>query len=506
MSCNNHTEKQAPKGSKKVRETGRLGIKRQFVDIDLSKGNGREAHDLQKDHQKTEKKNKKPLTPKQLAERRKLEKRARYADQREAGRLMWKYNTDGRPGGVTLCDWTRQAMADHVEVVRVTKPDAEPRSFLRGVTKCRLGWVCPICTAAKAETARTKLNALLSRGRRERWHMVMITLTVRHDTDMPLDWLWPRLSAASDDMRRTYAWKQINKLLVGSAKAVEATHGANGWHPHYHMILVFREDAVEDQAEAEAVAETLRAAWMDQLAAQGLTGNDRAFHVQGAAAAGSYLAKWGAAEEITLGHAKQGRKGQRSPWQLLRDSREGDVYAGKLWHDFCVVIKGTHQLRLTPSLSREAKAELEYLEEERAKAIEDGRLRIEPETEVSLASLGNTEWMDKGRHRRVQMLEGAALRTRREAERGVWAARHSPNSDDDAFCDDLIEDDHPDPVETSHNEPEKAILACKQAKAAKARRESMRFHEALDAIETHPDWWLIPDIGRDASPNDEKCG
>jgi hypothetical protein len=475
----NHVLKDTSGGGREAGGSAPLGSKRQFVDIADTKGRGREAPNRKNDKQKIKKQT---LTPKQVAERRKLERRAKYADQREAARLMWLFNKDGRPGGVTLCGWTKQAMADAVEVVRVTKPDHEPRSFLSGVTKCKGAWVCPICTAVKAEEARQKLNAVLSRGRRVGWRMVMITLTVRHDRDMPLDWLWPRLSAASDALRSSYAWKQINKLLVGSVKAVEATHGANGWHPHYHVVLVFREDAVADQAEAEALAESLREEWTTQLCAQGLTCNDRAFQVQGAASAGNYLAKWGAAEEITLGHAKQGRKGQRSPWQLLRDSREGDVKAGRLWHDFTVVIKGTHQIRITPGLNREAKAELERLADEKAKAIAEGRLKDEPETHVRLARFDDhAEWMDKGRHRRVRMLEGAAARTRREAERAVWEARHDQETDADLFKVELIEDfDDPEPA--PHDDPEPRIEAHRAANIRREAEQRRRLIEGLDEL------------------------
>ncbi|MFC0202624.1 protein rep [Paracoccus rhizosphaerae] len=368
--------------------------------------------------------------------------RERYADQREASRIMWRHSTDGKPKGVTLCGWTLHAQADDVEVMRETVPDAPARSFLCGLQKCGLGWVCPLCTLAKAEKARQNLNALLSRARREGWQTVMVTLTVRHDVDMSLPWLWERLSAASDELRRTYAWKQVNKQLIGSAKAVEATHGANGWHPHYHVILVFKAGLTEDEAIQKA--ETLRAEWVNQLTVQGLTGNDRAFQVQGAASAGSYITKWGAAEELSLGHVKQGREGQRSPWNLLRDSRNGDHEAGELWHTFVTTIKGTHQLRLTPGLRKHVKAELEYLAERKAEDIAEGLCAPEPEPKaVSLAKIEPEEWKATARHRRVLIREAAAARTLKEAEQRLREAREGSQTDADLLNPQLIEDDEP---------------------------------------------------------------
>jgi len=457
-----------------------LGSKRQFVDIASPKAKGRKAPERQ--DQKT--KQKKKLTPEQLAERRKLEMRERYADQRHASQLMWAHSTDGKPKGVTLCGWTLQTTADgpvdHVDVMRETLPDRPAKGFLTGLQKCKLGWVCPVCTIAKAEESRQKLNAILSRGRREGWQMVMVTLTTRHDEDMPFSWLWKRLSAASDELRRTYAWKQLNKGLVGSAKAVEATHGASGWHPHYHVVLVFKSGMTE--AEAIEQAEALRAEWLTQLGAQGLTGNDHAFQVQGAAAAGNYLAKWGAAEEMSLGHAKQGRAGQRTPWQLLRDSRGGDGQAGELWHEFVAGIKGTHQIRLTPGLRDLVKEELEYLADEKAKAIEAGKCPPEPEPkQVSMGQITPDEWMARGRHRRVMIMEGAALRTRREAERAVWAARQGWETDADVLNQSLIEGD--DPPDRPDDDPE-ALIAKHRAEKRRADRQRLReMNEAADEIE-----------------------
>ena len=55
-----------------------------------------------------------------------------------------------------------------------------------------------------------------------------------------------------------------------------------------------------------AVVERLRGAWLSALAAEGLDGNGAAFDVRGAAVAGDYVSKWGAADELVMGAAKTG--------------------------------------------------------------------------------------------------------------------------------------------------------------------------------------------------------
>ena len=62
--------------------------------------------------------------------------------------------------------------------------------------------------------------------------------------------------------------------------------------------------------------------------------------------AGRYMAKWGAAEEITLSRHKQGRgRTGRTPAQLLAAScDEGDKAAGHLWAEYAQVFHGRRQL------------------------------------------------------------------------------------------------------------------------------------------------------------------
>ena len=75
----------------------------------------------------------------------------------------------------------------------------------------------------------------------------------------------------------------------------------------------------------------LREPWLASLRAEGLDGSGAAFQVQGATAAGNYVGKWGAAEELALSGKKSGRAG-RSPFQLLADyADQNDARAGALF-------------------------------------------------------------------------------------------------------------------------------------------------------------------------------
>ena len=110
----------------------------------------------------------------------------------------------------------------------------------------------------------------------------------------------------------------------------------------------------DSQAEALELVEALREPWLAALKSEGLDGAGAAFQVQGATAAGQYLGKWGAAEELALSGRKSGRAG-RSPFQLLADySDAGDKRAGALFAEYAAAFKGRRQLVWSPGLKKRA--------------------------------------------------------------------------------------------------------------------------------------------------------
>ena len=139
--------------------------------------------------------------------------------------------------------------------------------------------------------------------------------------------------------------------LVGTVSVREATHGENGWHPHYHVLCIVEADSDGDACE---ILEPLRRVWVECLAKEGLGGTmARAFHLANGEAVAEYVGKhgsevdagaWGIAEEMTLGRLKRGRgeKGA-SPWQVLREAHAGDENARVLWREYATTMHGRRQ-------------------------------------------------------------------------------------------------------------------------------------------------------------------
>lgn len=381
-------------------------------------------------------------------------RRDAFADQRRAAEIYksMTHPDDRKAGrGVTFCGWT-QIATQETRLVRLEGP--EKKAFYRGLHVCGLRWVCPVCTAKRSEESRQELNAALAVGRERGLVPVMVTLTARHHRKTSLADFWSKLGQAERELKKTRPWKKLNKQALegGFAKAVEVTHSErNGWHPHFHLVMLARAD---DEAHAIEQVEELRAEWLHQLERVGLDGTskaatERAFHVRGAAEAGNYVSKWGAAEELALGSTKEakGLKG-RTPWQLLRDARTADdererQLAAALWWEFIQCFKGVHQLRQSPKF-RELVAEYEPEE-----AGED-----EPE-ETEIYNFGKrsddwNQWDYGGRSKRLRLVETAeAAATPTEANGAVAVLMVSDECDADLLVDtgpdgDVIDDDWPD--------------------------------------------------------------
>lgn len=255
------------------------------------------------------------------------------------------------PGrGVTMCGWTQIADTE-TELMRQPRPDGH-HAYLSGLQMCGLRHVCPICTAKAAQADRQDVNDGLAAARGMGLFPVMVTLTTRHRRGEAAADVLAGIIKAEQGLKQVKAWRRIKVALAGYARVQEWTHGEkNGHHPHFHTIMLLRAGS---EAEAVEMAETLHGPYMRQLAAAGRDGESRAawqhsFQAQGAAAAESYITKWGSAEELTGALAKAGDRENLTPWQLLRLSRTAPNEADRrryaaIWWEIIEATKGRAQL------------------------------------------------------------------------------------------------------------------------------------------------------------------
>jgi hypothetical protein len=135
---------------------------------------------------------------------------------------------------------------------------------------------------------------------------------------------------------------------IGTIRAWEVTHGSNGFHPHFHIILFVRIglDLIE-------LKERFYLAWANSCRLGKLSIPDRkGFDLQDGSYAQKYVTKgvWGLDYEITKGHLKKSKAG-RSPMDLLRSyAFDKDKQAGVLFVEYSKAFHGKRQLYWSPGL------------------------------------------------------------------------------------------------------------------------------------------------------------
>ena len=279
----------------------------------------------------------------------------------------------GQPGGrVRACGRVRHGS----EVAIVERGD---RRHFCGLVRCGSVWTCPCCSAQIRAERAGEVQKVVS------WHCdtagadgaQLLTLTVRHRYGDDLADLRHGLADAYRRFTRGVPWERFRERvgLVGYVRAVEVTHGGNGWHPHLHVVLLVRDgealarelDWLRERWQACVVRELGAAAEPDALHGVDLRARHRA----------DYLTKLGL--EATAPGAKGARGENRTPWEIAADlvenahgeeQREEDRH---LWRTWCEDMRGAKMLtwsrglRAAAGLDEDEKSDEDIVQGERGR-------------------------------------------------------------------------------------------------------------------------------------------
>lgn len=277
----------------------------------------------------------------------------RYSLQMEAKKLLPKQR-------VSKCLYCR---IDSGQGVKILLNESRNKANYGNLIRCASIWHCPVCAAIISEKRKLEVKQALDAHRSALGAVYLLTLTNSHNASNSLKSLKLGQSKAMSyffgDRKSKAYFEAMGK--VGHINAYEVTHGANGWHPHHH-ILLFLEHPV-DQGQLSQFREELARHWIDccRKAKLPLPSMQHGLDLQDGTYADAYVSKWGLEHEVTKGHIKQGNQGGHTPWDLLRLSRAGDCQSGKLFQEFAISFKGARQL----VWSRGLKALLLSTEEEK---------------------------------------------------------------------------------------------------------------------------------------------
>lgn len=219
-----------------------------------------------------------------------------------------------------------------------------------GLITCGSVWICPVCASKIAEHRRIDLKQALDTVPEVFRHgkVYHLTLTAPHHMGESLQSLLDKMAHARRLMLNRKPWKrfELEAGLRGSIRALEVTHGhANGWHVHFHVLLICDVPSGSeiglDEMKGEVFQQWRPACLTAKLEApSGKHGVDLA----SGESASDYIAKWGVDHELTKGHIKKGVDGNLSPFDFLDKVIEGDERYKVLFREFDKAFKGRKQL------------------------------------------------------------------------------------------------------------------------------------------------------------------
>lgn len=346
-------------------------------------------------------------------------RRTIWALSRTAAGLLYPAGTPKEElKGVATCRWAVQSKAAGVDVhLSDYQESGQRRASFGGLQTCGLLWLCPACAARISETRRRQLNAGLEWAKAQGYRVAMMTLTARHGDGDELAALLSAMKRAKKRLHQHRAWKRLKPDVVAVLTATEVTHGQNGWHPHFHVVVI-----VETE-EAEAALANLGDPWRGALRAEGLDGAAAAFDIQDASAAGRYVSKWGAGEELTMSGKKKAKGKGRTPLQLLEACKAGNKEAGELWLEYAAAFHRRTQLDGLKKL-----VDLAGLEDMTdAEAAQDEAQDGQDHDQEPVANIDSDTWRQKARKRRTDILDAAEA----EGAAGVWSVIHGPGARSD---------------------------------------------------------------------------
>jgi hypothetical protein len=227
--------------------------------------------------------------------------------------------------------------------------------------------LCPACAARLQGARAAEIEATAAAHLAAGHSIAMVTLTMRHHAWMPLAQCFDAVTgawrAATGGSPRAWTKARIEFGLAQTVRAIEVTHGVNGWHVHMHVLAFL--DAAPAAAPGTAVplAEGMFGRWTDHLVAEGFDPPTREHGLDvlvgqpgsDGRVLGAYIAKlqdggvsYASSSkrlgfEVAYAAGKRPKRGNRTPFMIAADALAGDQRSYRLWREYA---EGIHHRRM----------------------------------------------------------------------------------------------------------------------------------------------------------------
>jgi len=214
-----------------------------------------------------------------------------------------------------------------------------------GVQHCGSVWACPTCRAIITTKRAAEVRQVVESHGGERAYL--LTLTLAHESGDDLGPLRRGLGLSYRKLWSSAAGERLKAALGldGSIRAMELTHGRNGWHPHIHALLLLdRVLTLSELARLEyAISKRWRAMVAKHVGERFEPSQKHGADLRLADKHSGYITKLGL--EMADPGTKKGRGKNRTPMQILADLCNFWTAAdARLWREYCRGMKGARQL------------------------------------------------------------------------------------------------------------------------------------------------------------------
>jgi hypothetical protein len=230
------------------------------------------------------------------------------------------------------------ALAGNVGFVYLMR-DVRGQARYHGLETCRRVWLCPVCAPRISFKRARLLEAQIARWLKSGHAVLFQTLTFPHDFGDPLLDSAQIAAKGFTFILRGRAWQDVKRRfgIVGTVRALEVTVGANGWHPHLHVLLFLKRiRGVRARRALQTHCFEKFAAAVEKAGFRRPDQQNCPLEVVDSSGVGHYVAKAsGIVRELTSWHMKQARGQNRTAFQLLHDIAADNVESDRqLWGEW----------------------------------------------------------------------------------------------------------------------------------------------------------------------------
>ena len=291
---------------------------------------------------------------------------------------------------------------------------------LGGLMVCDSSHICPVCHSRKMAKEQQIVSRIVHDHYQAGGILLAAALTAPHQVYEPLSENLDQMESIWKCFRSPAIWKRFaDKLgIVGCVRRLEVTLGANGWHPHLHVMFL---------CKSEQAKEITGHSWRTAL-------ND-AFHIvsthwrqaggkagiiinENAQAAVAIIEHIDAQRTVNYNTKNMGcckKPNSLTPLDLLRVVAQGDgavTYAAKqLFKEYATAIKGKHTLTYTGSAKLSRNGAVKSADAAYADAVEEKLGTVSPDAWGAIIKAGLREHLAvvKSRRELVAIVLRAAL-------------------------------------------------------------------------------------------------